>query len=339
MSLKQLLWRHAANFLFATGLTPSRNKGKVAILTYHRILSDQDLVTGVVQSGMYVRLGVFEQHMRYLRERFQIVSFVELLDRWAASSWEPGVSYCVVSFDDGWLDNYRNAFPVLKQLQVPATIFLPTDFIGTSRWFWPEQLGYLIRASIGVGPAKQNAFRDELRKVVPDAGGVKRRWNVADSYDDIIESCKALSSDEIDALIQLLCARLEVELPTSRVLLSWNEVREMAEAGVHFGSHSCSHRLLTMLQDEEVVMEAARSFRCLKERGVSPVPVFCYPNGDYDPRVQSLVSRAGYRAATSVVEGLESKMPADLFALKRISLHDDLSSTVPLFALALSGLR
>jgi peptidoglycan/xylan/chitin deacetylase (PgdA/CDA1 family) len=106
-----------------------------------------------------------------------------------------------------------------------------------------------------------------------------------------------------------------------------------------FGSHSCSHRLLTRLSKKEVREEAARSYKELRKSGAAIVPVFCYPNGNYDAGVQEAVKDEGYQAALSVVGGVEGRQPSDLFALKRISLHNDMSNTRSLFALALSGFR
>lgn len=143
--LKGYVWRGLAGAYRISGASRLRHRGTVAILTYHRILSAQDLTTDVVQAGMYVRADVFRMHIEFLRSRFEVLSLQELLERWRRDDWNRNASACVITFDDGWLDNYRHAFPILKQYNIPATIFLPTDFIGTSRWFWPDQLQYYLQ--------------------------------------------------------------------------------------------------------------------------------------------------------------------------------------------------
>ena len=86
-------------------------------------------------------------HVAYLRKRFTIISLDELLDLWRTNRLKRDQSYCVITFDDGWKDNYQFAFPVLMKHRIPATIFLATDFIGTARWFWPDQMMLLLEKS------------------------------------------------------------------------------------------------------------------------------------------------------------------------------------------------
>jgi peptidoglycan/xylan/chitin deacetylase (PgdA/CDA1 family) len=158
-------------------------------------------------------------------------------------------------------------------------------------------------------------------------------------YDEVIESCKELDTNQLEQLLTMLSDCLGVRVPERRVLLNWDEVREMSEHGMTFGSHSCSHRLLTLLSKKEVREEAVRSYEKLRKSGAAIVPVFCYPNGNYDAGVQEAVRDEGYEAALSVIGGVEGRQPSDLFALRRISLHNDISNTRSLFAFALSGYR
>jgi peptidoglycan/xylan/chitin deacetylase (PgdA/CDA1 family) len=130
-----------------------------------------------------------------------------------------------------------------------------------------------------------------------------------------------------------------MDLPTHRVLLNWDEVREMAGKGVTFGSHSVSHRIMTQIPLSDVKMELINSRKTLLEQGINPVPVFCYPNGNFDRDIQGLVRESGYQAAVGCEVGLEPDRPNDLFALRRISVHEDRSASLPLLAFTLSGFR
>jgi peptidoglycan/xylan/chitin deacetylase (PgdA/CDA1 family) len=108
---------------------------------------------------------------------------------------------------------------------------------------------------------------------------------------------------------------------------------------VTFGSHSGSHRIMTQIPLSEVKTELIDSRKTMLEQGIKPVPVFCYPNGNFDRDIQELVRENGYLAAVGCEVGLERDRPSDLFALKRISLHEDSTASVPLLAFALSGFR
>ena len=155
----------------------------------------------------------------------------------------------------------------------------------------------------------------------------------------IIELCKEVEVDEIEALIDRLGRVLGMDLPSERVLLDWTEVREMAAQGVSFGSHSCSHRILTNIPLSEVSRELIESRNAMVQHGVTPSSAFCYPNGNFNPGIQELVRESGYRAAVGCEIGLEGDRPDDPYALKRVSLHEDSSSSDSLLALALSGIR
>jgi hypothetical protein len=96
---------------------------------------------------------------------------------------------------------------------------------------------------------------------------------------------------------------------------------------------------MTQIPLSDVKMELIDSKKTMLEQGVKPVPVFCYPNGNFDQDIQELVRESGYLAAVGCEVGLELDRPKDLFALKRISVHEDSSASVPLLAFTLSGFR
>ena len=346
-NLKTAVWNILAGLYFASGIHRIRHRGQVLILTYHRVVSDQMVRDEHIQPGMYVRGQSFEAHIAYLHKRFTIISLDELLDVWQTNRLNSHQSYCVITFDDGWKDNYQFAFPVLLKYRIPATIFLATDFIGTTRWFWPDHMMHLL------GKAREcpsgAVVRQDVSAILADTIGVTlsatdgtfRHVGSGDpiDLDSIIEVCKGVEVDRIQQMIARLCRALDIDLPTQRVLLNWDEVREMAAKGVTFGSHSGSHRILTQIPLSQVKAELMNSRKTMLEQGIKPISVFCYPNGNFDRNIQELVRESGYRAAVGCERGSERDRPDDLFALKRISLHEDSSASAPLLALALSGFR
>ena len=346
-AIKATVWRVLAWLYLASGLGWIRHRGRVVILTYHRVVSDHMVRDEHIQPGMYVRGQSFEAHITYLRKRFNIISLDELLDLWQTNRLKSHRSYCVITFDDGWKDNYQFAYPVLMKYRIPATIFLATDFIGTARWFWPDHMMLWLEKGRQhtTGAADRNAVSTVLAETIgvtlSAADGMYRRVESGDPIDPdaIIEFCKGFEVDSIQRIIDRLSRALHMDLPPQRVLLNWDEVREMAGKGVTFGSHSGSHRIMTQIPLSEVKTELIDSRMTMLEQGIKPVPVFCYPNGDFDRDIQELVRESGYVAAVGCQVGLERDRPSDLFALKRISLHEDSSASVPLLAFALSGFR
>ena len=336
---KSLIRKGLADMLYLSNLRHVCHKGKVAILTYHRVVARDELADHWIQPGMYVVTDVFELHMEFLREQFDVISMSELVHRWSHSDWDEEARYCVVTFDDGWLDNYRCAYPILRKFQIPATIFLPTDFVGTDKWFWPEMVAYCMKAITGGEEARGKGapilkdyvgISDQAMRL---ACGSENAGRVL--ADQVIERCKDLGQETISELIETVCRELAISPPRERCIMNWDEVVQMAEEGISLGSHSRSHRILTQLPLEAVREELKESQQVLKSRVGNYVPVFCYPNGNTNPQIEALVKDCGYSAAVGVRPGLEGRHPASLFDLRRIGIHNDIAATVPLYSMRL----
>jgi peptidoglycan/xylan/chitin deacetylase (PgdA/CDA1 family) len=318
------------------GIGQSVCRGKVLILAYHRVVTPDDVSGGAIEPGMYVLRDVLDMQVRWLLERFEILSFAQLLARWNDNEWDERKGYCVLTFDDGWLDNYRHAFPILKKYHVPGTIFLPTNYIGSNEWFWPEKFAYLL-ARLGQTSMTQ-AQRKRAGGVIAQLSGlanqtVDGQHGVSlDTVWEVIGRCKLAPPGEIQSGINKLSEILEVSVPHERLTINWSEVAEMAENGISFGSHSCSHHLLTRLNEETVRQELQESDRLLRTLPVGYLPVFCYPNGDNNDAIQSLVKQAQYVAAVGTRPGVEGRHPGNMYELNRIGMHNDVSETVPLLS-------
>jgi peptidoglycan/xylan/chitin deacetylase (PgdA/CDA1 family) len=345
--LKAAAWKTIAGAYYYSGFPNIRHRGQVAILIYHRVVPDDMVQDQHIQAGMYVRTESFAAHVDYFTKRFSILSLDRLLELLGTDRLDDRTSYCVITFDDGWQDNYRYAFPILKSHGIPATIFLATDYIGTARWFWPDQLAFVL------GEARRRKTNVEIRRAIKAAvestpeiprSHLSTRQIVSDHVDPcdtdcLIEWCKAFPPEAILRLVSHLAQTLNIGLPERRVLLNWEEVKEMAASGISFGPHSCSHRILTGLSPLEAKKEMTESWQALLQQGIKPLPVFCYPNGNCNAIIKGLARDNGYVAALGCDVGLEGRRPADLFSLKRISLHEDTTSSPSLLALALSGFR
>ena len=338
-AMKGLLREGMAEALYLSNLHRFCRKGKAVIITYHRVLPTHELTAQWIQPGMYVETDVFERHMLFLLEQFQVISLDELLDRWTAGDWDRQARYCVVTFDDGWLDNYRYAYPIMRKLGIPATIFLPTDFVGTHEWFWPEKMAYCVKEVTRCEEAsvKGVPIINECLGIDADATGLVSGSEETrrDFADHVIERCKEHDSNTVSELIDTLSRSLNIVVPQDRCIVDWDEVGAMAQHRISFGSHSCSHRILTHLSAEDVRTELEGSQQVLMGRCKNYVPVFCYPNGNNTALIQAMVKECGYRAAVGVQPGVEGSSPNRLFELRRISIHNDITYTVPLYAMRL----
>lgn len=302
------------------------------ILMYHRILSAGSW-DWKIQPGMYVSDSSFEMHLRFLTRHFCIVHLKDAVS-------ENGVVYqtdkplCALTFDDGWIDFYESAFPLLKKYNTPATVFLPSDFTGTGRMFWTDRVPFLLEQ----GLSWRGRDLAEDPQVSEMAGRIdKLNGSMGSRLEECLEMLKQYPQDRIDCMLDKLAPEND---EAGRSFFSWDEARQMRKSGlVSFGSHTCSHSILTTLQRQEVVKELSFSRKKLLKESVCEegfVP-FCYPNGNHNREIVEMVRQAGYSLAVTTMNGWNSS-DTDPFVLKRIGIHDDMTCTESMFAWKISNL-
>ena len=311
------------------------------VLTYHRVLEKWDPTLDYSQPGMVVTVPTFERQLAFLHRHFEIVALGALLNG-EGSRRVASRPRCVITFDDGWRDNYDLALPILRRRGIPATIFLTTDFIGTERAFWHtvlisllllDELRPFLQGGVPFGgyPA---AVREGLRRC---AGPTPESHAAA--VDDLIETLKAsCGEDQIHAFVDALAdaARLRRPLfPGRRFFLDWEQVREMAAGGFEIGSHGCSHRIMTRLSLDEVRRELADSRAEIERRLGRTVTHFAFPNENATEVLLGLAAGAGYR--TACVGGDAGTSPG-IHALRRAGIHEGVCFTGSTYDDALLGL-
>ncbi len=301
------------------------------ILMYHRVLPP-DVAAGV-QKGMYVEPATFESHLAWLTDLFDVIPLDDYLARRGARGESVGRKpLCMLTFDDGWKDFHDHAYPALKEARVPATMFLPTDYIGTNEWFWTDRLSHVLagRASgaRSAGPARPSS--NPLVRRIEGLGPPSDR-----TLEEAIRMLMACSHEAIHDAIAELSERTGAcsTRPPGRAFLTWTEVREIAGSGfISFGSHTASHRILTALPEVQIREEMVSSRCRLIDEGVTSgtFVAFSYPNGNFNGKIASMAADAGYGLAVTTEAGWNGT-GADPFALRRIAIHQDMAATVPLF--------
>ncbi|MBJ9976476.1 polysaccharide deacetylase family protein [Pseudomonas sp. S75] len=302
-------------------------RGAGVILMLHRVLADDASAALPHRNELCVGATAFDGLLRWLPRHFECVGLMELLESQATprGSQRPKVA---LTFDDGWRDNASQAFALLHKHQVPASIFLSTDYIGSRQRFWWESVGETLWGSHGE-PARLSLL-EHLRKLgrpVPAAyllpGSEYRRSQVLAHY---LQSLKGLDAQ---ALHQLTDACPAESLPQA---MDWRQVRQLEDSGlVRFGPHGASHALLPGLDDQRLDEEVQRSHAALQQGCRRPLPVYCYPNGDHDPRVRARVAAHHYPYALSTRPGICRGLQ-DPLALPRVGVSQRSASHPSLLA-------
>lgn len=306
-------------------------KPTLVVLSYHRVLPATDARAVVEQPGMMVTPDTFGMQLNVLRRKG--FSFVHL-DEWVAQRRAGGTlprKACAITFDDGWRDNYEFAFPLLRQAQVPATIFLVADMIGTERRFWPERVATLVAAARADGRLWNAPAFSWLRE------SHRPRLPLREAIDVCITEAKRFDDSGLERRIAQAEAKLDAPARREASMLDWRAVREMRDSSlIRFGSHTRRHaRMLPSLNPQTMQDEIAGSRAAIAEHLGQPVSLFCYPNGDMTAAAEGIV-REHYAGACTVRRGWNGAR-ADVHRLRRINVHEDMTSSPSGFAARLSG--
>ncbi len=316
--------------------TVRTGRPQLLILMYHRILPAQDERARIEEPGMMVTPGTFRLHMRLVRQHFDVLPLSRWIEAKHSGEKLPARS-CCITFDDGWEDNYEFAFPILKELALPATIFLVSDMIGTSQLFWPERLARIFQAIAASNPEHwKHGCLDWLDREVLSYD-FSSTPPAKEQLSAIIQQAKKFTDDEIHTLADRIENELHLDIPRRPSLLDWQQVNEMQNSGlIDIGSHTCHHiRLNEGLDPATLKAEIAGSKIQLEKQLERPVHTFCYPNGDVSPQAMSMVKQH-YHCAVTTQSGWNTQSD-DEYQLRRIGVHEDISADKTAFLARLSG--
>ncbi len=313
----------ASPLLFA-----ARPRHSLAVLTYHRVLPRDDAAWANEQPGMCVSPTTLASHIEILRAHFEIVDLQDWLERRRTNRPLPERA-CCLTFDDGWRDNHEHALPVLKRTGAPATIFLVAGLVGSRYQFWPNRLAQFLRTLVNA--RKQFAAAELAALGIVEGGDFEQRLDAA------VKFCKRMSDAAVIEKLEFLERRLPAA-PGTRDLMNEEEILAMQRTGlVRFGSHSINHtRLIDGLDDVVLADEVRRSREMLESLLEQPVPLFCYPNGEYSERALQVV-RAAYDAAVTTRRGWNGP-DSDAWLLARLPIHEDITADRESFLARVSGL-
>ncbi len=309
---------------------------ELAILMYHRILPKQDNRAQLEEPGMMVTPETFTMHMQLLKQQFTIISLSQWIKQ--KNNGEKLPARCIaITFDDGWADNYEFAFPVLKKLAIPATIFLVSDMIGTTQQFWPERLAQLLASIATNRPDKWQLPALQWITGVKTSYTFSHRLPDQEQLSEIIAQIKKLTDEDVHTRINEIEEILQIKIETPPDLLNWQQMSEMCESGfIEAGSHTCHHIRLNNTQPENIQLaEIIQSKKQIEQHLAQPVTAFCYPNGNFSDYAIQQVTQHYDCAVTTKADWNTTK--TNPYLLNRIGLHEDISADKTAFLARLSG--
>jgi peptidoglycan/xylan/chitin deacetylase (PgdA/CDA1 family) len=282
-----------------------------AILMYHSVLPEPavqaDSLGGIIHSEVE-----FRAQMELLAREFHPVSLDELAKRFQAGHDLPKRSV-VVTFDDGYADNYEVAMPILDRFSVPAVFYATVDCVENRKLPWPSRLRFAFRNT------KLTAWADPLSK----------SWTLSDpphreqAYLAACDVCCRLSGAAQEEFVQRIEQELNARLPveSGSLMMTYDQLRGLTLRGHIVGSHTITHPNMAQLKPEDAHRELAESKQRLELHMGQPINHFSYPCPALTPHWSERTveqSRAlGYETAVTTDGGLAQRGD-NLLRLKRL---------------------
>jgi peptidoglycan/xylan/chitin deacetylase (PgdA/CDA1 family) len=273
------------------------------ILYYHRVNDERD----PFYPSMPV--DVFERQMRFVARRYRVVSLARLIEH--LESGAPG-TLLAITFDDGYRDNYENAFPILQRYGLAATIFLSTGSLDTGDPLWFEVLSGAVKTT-------SREFLD-LEADIPRRFWMRTLDERLRANGELFALLRQMPEEERRQRVQAILRELAAPSGSRRdMMLTWDQVRRMKQHGLDFGGHTVTHPFLSRLTRDQVSWEVSECKRRIEAELQAPVSHFAYPNGreeDFGPWNKDVLREAGYEAALSTIWGLNYRS-TDRMELRR----------------------
>ena len=313
----------ARNLILRTPLvymSLSRKKDILVILCFHGVTQYNRLGMTANYEGRHIHTDTFAEILEYMMRFFNPIS-LEQLEGYYYSEKPLPKNPLLLTFDDGFANNYHHAFPVLKRFGCPAVIFLATGYLDNKSSFWVERLEYSVHNTESKR-LKMNFMGNDFDMPLNTAAQKET------AYLTVLRYLKSgLSFSRIEETVQLVCEHLGfpslngIQDNEDYRFLTWAEVREMAASGISFGAHTVNHINLTHEDKEKAEWEIQTSKQEIERHLGKECIAFCYPFGrsGYNGMMEGLLKKAGFKFSFQLGGGLNNQNTNPLL-LNRIPL-------------------
>lgn len=289
-------------------LAPAGERSRLSILIFHRVLSARD----PLQPGEPTA-DEFERQLKWVKAWFNVLPLSAAVHGLTSGCLPERP--LVITFDDGYADNFEVALPILKRLQLPSTFFVASGFLDGGRMF-NDTITESVRqakdpaldlADLGLG---SHALGNDAER---------RR-----AIGALLAGTKYLPPPQREERVLQIAERCRASLP-AHLMMTSSQVAAMHAAGMEIGGHTVSHPILNEVSPDDARHEIERGRRRLEEITGTRIRLFAFPNGrpgrDYRAQHVQLVREAGFEAAVSTAWGVATRQ-SDRFQLPRFTPWD-----------------
>lgn len=341
---RMLCRRLMAYGLYLSGSASSEkspNKRNWQIIKYQRIIDPKESEFPLELTS-YTEPKTFRTHLEYLSKECYVIPLAELLEKLENNSDFPK-NTVVITFDGGWIDFYKTAFPMLVEFNLPATVFLPTAYIGTNNLFLNDKiiasLVLLMNAEnpFPMLPGIDNRF-PELEKKITNGEPI-----TIESINLLVSIVPSLSIDEKSLIIITLAKLIDSiypEIPEIINFINWEEIKQMSAKNITFASNGHVQRRIMEFKPEELKADLEKSFETMIENDVEALHVYSPPYGLFNGASLKTLDQMGlnFLATSANIKGfIFGKNRLNL--LPRIEMFETVSFCKEIFACRLWSVK
>ena len=291
-----------------SALSPAGPRARLSILIFHRVLDAPDpLFPDEVDRRR------FDEIAGWLARWFNVLPLGDAVQRLVAGTLPSRAA--AITFDDGYADNWTNAVPILQRHGLSATFFIATGFLNGGR-MWNDTIIESVR--------RTNATTLDLSQFGCGAWSIEGAEAKRAAIGRLLTRVKHLPFSQRDEVVRFIAEICGAALPTD-LMMTDDQVVQMAASGMEIGAHTSSHPILTRLDDDLACEEIFASRQYLSGLLSRDIDLFAYPNGrqgdDFDARHVRMVRELGFRAAVATNPGAATGEP-DLYRLPRFTPWD-----------------
>lgn len=289
-----------------------QSRHQLTIFMYHAVVRSP---LQVFDWG-FIDATLFRSQMQSLQSHYELLPLTEATRRLQNGKIDRPTA--VVTLDDGFQNSYDVAFPILRELGVPATIFLVTGLVDTADTFWFSRLHWAVTET-GRPWMKWDGNHLDLSSNRSKAKALRV----------LRTRLKRLPQPRLLEQVSRIALELgedpnrPMEIDSPYRVLNSSAIREMALSGfIEFGAHTQSHAILSRLPPEGARDEIEQSIAATQKLAQRPCVLFAYPNGlaaDYNTGHRALLQSCGVQAAVTAINGF-NRVEADLFGLRRFGI-------------------
>ena len=291
----------------------------LTVLAYHRI-GEVDARSPWDDGVLSATPGGFRTQLEVVKRYFNPVTSEQVV-LWKQGGFPMPRNPIVVTFDDGYLDNYRVALPVLLEAGVPADFFVCPWNIEQRRPFWWDKITYLLRRT------RQDvvtlSYPEPLRL---DLASEQSHHGAEGTLLRIVKHTPNLDIQRfVNELQEKTDVPLDEEKEANRLLMTWDHIRCLRRAGMGVGSHSYSHPVLPLTDEATTRREMVQSKSAIEQALGEKIRALAYPVGSFSNGTKALAREAGYEIAYSYCSGSSFLGSVDLLQVKRIAVEKYMS--------------